>query len=114
MVLCRVGAHRLAFPAGQVVSVANGLEGPGLPSARTAFALPPAPGKALLAEGGLGLLVDALEVTPETGVLLPTPALFVNRLGGSLRGFTVVGDALWPVFSLDAFARYLTHSTEAR
>ncbi len=108
LVLCWVGDFRLAFRAADVVAVEA------MPSssemavmARTAFALPPAPGKMVVPDSGVGVVVDALEVTgEEVSSTLKPPELLARRLA-ALAGFVELRRELWPVFHLAAFAEML-------
>lgn len=109
LLLCRVGPHRLAFPAGQVLSIESSIAGVNFPHAREAFDLAAAPGRVLLTEGGEAVTVDTLEVHPDLATLLPAPRMLGGGAGGSLRGFVAVRDHLWPLHNLIGFARYLTH-----
>lgn len=114
VVLCRAGSHRLAFFARQVVAIelwAKG--GRAVSHAREAFALPPASGRLLLAEGGFGVVVDAIEVAPDPPPLMPAPLMLLGEAGGALRGFLSMGNELWPVLRLPEFSRYLTRAAPA-
>ena len=102
VVLCRVGQHRLAFPAQQVVTIeAYESSGQHYPLAHRAYALPSVQtGRALMGEAGDAVVVDALEVHQETLRLLPAPLLMRSAVGGSLQGFARVQEHLWPVLRL--------------
>ncbi len=107
LVLCRVGDHRLAFPAAQVVQISDwALGDPPTPHARAAFFLPSAGGRRL-EDGVGGLVVDSLEVATESKALLPVPAMLVGSVGGSLRGFVLLSGKLCPVLAVTAFAQFL-------
>ena len=108
VVLCRVGAHRLAFLARQVAVIEVwGRGGRDVPHARMAYALPCGEGRLLLAENGDGVVVDALEVAQEAPPLLPAPQMLVGGAGGALRGFLSIGEELWPVLRLPEFSRFV-------
>jgi hypothetical protein len=112
VVLCRAGAHRLAFFARQVVAIELwGKGGRRVEHAREAFALPPESGRLLMAEGGFGVVVDAVEVAAEPPALMPAPLLLLGEAGGSVRGFLSMGGELWPVLRLPEFSRYLAGIT---
>ena len=113
LLLCRVGPHRLAFPAGQVLSIESSLPGTAFPHARSAFDLQAEPGRVLLTEAGEAVTVDSLEVHPDQVTLMPAPRMLAAGAGGSLRGFVAVRDQLWPLHNLIGFARYLTHREPA-
>ena len=109
VVLCRAGGHRLAFFARQVVAIelwAKG--GREVSHARNAYALPPENGRLLLAEDGLGVVVDAIEVAPEPPALMPAPLMLLGGAGGALSGFLSMGNELWPVLRLPEFSRFLS------
>jgi hypothetical protein len=107
LVVCRVGDHRVAFPATAVGSIATWETGDRpAPMARKAFALPLAPGK-LLVHGGDSLVVDALEIIADPVALLPVPALLLGAVGGALRGFVSVSNALLPLLGLAEFSAFV-------
>ncbi len=116
VVLCRVGDHRLAFPALQVVAIEAYVPSDrGHPQARVAFELPKLPhGRTMLSEKGEAVVVDALEVQQESFPLLPPPTLMQAVLGGSLRGFATIQEQLWPVLELALFSRFLLRRRPAR
>ncbi len=105
LVLCRVGADRLAVRAREV----SGIELPhaSAPYAGAGFtpgAVRPADAKLLRAAGG-GLVVDSVEVHAERLPLLPVPGVLARAWGGALTGFVEAGGALWPIVSLEVLAR---------
>lgn len=107
LVLCRVGDFRVAFPAAAVGNIAAWDEGDvPQPMARRAFALPNAPGK-LLVHGGFSIVVDGLEVVSEPAPLMPVPALLFGAVGGALRGFVSISNALVPLLGLAEFADFV-------
>jgi hypothetical protein len=106
-VVCRVGDHRVAFPAASVGTIATWEVGDApVPMARDAFALPSAPGK-MLVHGGFSLVVDALEIVTDPIPLMPVPALMGGAVGGALRGFVNVSNALMPLLGLAEFANFV-------
>jgi hypothetical protein len=108
LVVCRVGDHRVAFPAVSVGTIATWEVGDApAPMARDAFALPNAPGK-MLVHGGFSLVVDALEINTDRTTLMPVPALMRGAVGGALRGFVSVSNALMPLLGLAEFATFVT------
>lgn len=114
VVLCRVGAFRLAVMADDVVGVeASGSGARYAGSLFDAAARPPEDAR-LLRHAATGLAVDALEVHAERLPLYPVPAVLARLVGGALRGFVVTGDALWPVVSLPAAAAHLDEPGEGR
>jgi hypothetical protein len=107
LVVCRVGDHRLAFPATAVGTIATWDVGDApAPMARQAFSLPQAPGK-MLVHGGFSLVVDALEIVTDRTALMPVPALMLGAVGGALRGFVSVSNALMPLLGLAEFATFI-------
>ncbi|MBS1151208.1 MAG: hypothetical protein H6Q89_2906 [Myxococcaceae bacterium] len=110
LVLCRVGDHRIAFPASNVEQISEWALGDRpVPQARAAFSLPPANGRCV--EDGLGgLVVDSLEIASDPLPLLPVPAMLLGAVGGALRGFVLLADQLCPVLSVTEFAQYLGRS----
>ena len=111
LVLCRVGEHRLAFPAAGVVQISDWALGD-FPAAhaRSAFSLPPANGRCV-EDGRGGLVVDSLEIATDPLPLMPVPAMLLGAVGGALRGFVVLSGELCPVLALTDFAQYLVRST---
>ncbi len=109
VVLCRVGEHRLAFPATEVVTIeAYGATPERFPQARVAFSLPgAASGRTVLSAEGEAVVVDALEVQQESYPLLLPPVLMRAAVGGSLHGFAQIQQQLWPVLQLGTFSRFL-------
>lgn len=108
LVVCRVGDHRLAFPASAVGNIAQWevTDAPA-PMAREVFGLPPASGK-LLVYGGFAVVVDGLEVVAERAKLLPVPAMLLGAVGGALRGFVQQANVLIPLLGLAEFSRFVT------
>lgn len=107
VVLCRVGANRLAVLAGEVAAVE--LPGDAAPYAGRLFdaaARTPADARLLRHETS-ALVVDALEIHAERVALFPVPGVLARGVGGALRGFVQVADALWPVVSLPALVAHL-------
>lgn len=99
LVLCRVGADRLAVRAHEVTAFE--LPGPHARYAGAGFtpgAIAPADGK-LLRHHDTGLVVDSVEVHSERLELLAVPLVLQAR-GGALSGFVEAGGLLWPVLSL--------------
>lgn len=108
VVLCRIGAHRLAVLAGDVAAVAPPAEG--TPYAARAFATHVAPwpeSARQLGRDGTALVVDSVEIHGERLRLFPVPTLLARVMGGALRGFVETAGALWPVVSLERFSRHL-------
>ena len=107
MVVCRVGDHRLAFPAAAVGNIAAWSVGDvPAPMARKAYQLPSAAGK-MLVHGGFSVVVDTLEIVTDRVRMLPVPSLLIGEAGGALRGFVTNGDALMPLFGLAEFSRFV-------
>lgn len=107
LVVCRVGDYRVAFPATAVGNIGAWETGDApVPMARRAFALPGAPGK-LLSYGGYSLVVDGLEIVADRATLMPVPALLLGAVGGALRGFVSVSNALMPLLGLAEFATFV-------
>jgi hypothetical protein len=107
LVVCRVGEHRLAFPAASVGNIAAWEMGDvPAPMARQAFSLPSAPGK-MLVHGAFSLVVDGLEIITEPAPFMITPLLLKGAAGGALRGFVSVSNALIPLFGLAEFSRFV-------
>lgn len=107
MVICRVGEHRLAFPAEGVVMISEWSPGDAAaPHARSAFALSPAPGRRLEGDQGT-LVVDSLEIAAERFSMLAVPPMLQGAIGGALLGFIVLAGGLCPVLSVSGFARFL-------
>lgn len=105
LVLCRVGADRLAVRAHEVTAFEVPHEralyaGEGF----TPGALAPADGK-LLRHHHTGLVVDSVEVHSERLPLLAVPAVLGSAWGGALAGFVEAGGLLWPVLSLERFSQ---------
>jgi hypothetical protein len=110
LVVCRVGDHRLAFPASTVVRIIewNVGDAPAV-HARTAFSLPTGAGRLVEEQDG-SLVVDSLEIATEAVKLLPVPAILLGEVGGALRGFIELSGALCPVLSVGDFSRFLARS----
>lgn len=104
LVLCRVGADRLAVRAHEVTA----FEVPG-PHARyagagfTPGAVAPADAR-LLRHHDTGLVVDSVEVHSERLQLLEVPVVLRAAWGGALSGFVEAGGLLWPVLCLERLA----------
>jgi hypothetical protein len=108
LVLCRVGAHRLAFHAREIVSITAWSPGDALTGCvRPLLGLPPAPGKALVGAEGEAVVVDTLEIHGDSAGLYPPSKVLDGVAGKSLRGFALIGQALWPIFHLSHFSRFL-------
>ncbi len=107
LLLCLAAGHKLAFPAAQIVAVEPWSAAGGFPHARAAYAVAPEGGRALLADTGDAVAVDAVEVMQGAVPLMPAPALLKKVLGGSLAGFATAKDALWPVLHVAALSRFL-------
>jgi hypothetical protein len=107
LVVCRVGDHRLAFPAAAVGNIsAWSEEDLPAPMARAVFRLPTTAGK-MLVYGGFSLVVDGLEVVAERVPLLPVPTMLLGTVGGALRGFVSISAALVPLLGLAEFSRFV-------
>jgi hypothetical protein len=104
VVLCRVGAHRMAFEAPGVHTILAPGDMPGAAHARDLFGLARLEGR-LLREGDAALVVDSVEISQETPALRAVPAPLQGAAGGSLLGFLELSE-LWPLFSLRALARF--------
>lgn len=111
LVLCRVGADRLAVRAREVT--AFDVPGGGAPYAGADFtpsAQAPADGK-LLRHHDTAMVVDSVEVHSERLPLLAVPTVLRDAAwGGTLCGFVEAGGLLWPVLSFErrAATRELT------
>ncbi len=106
VLLCRVGEHRLAFPAQDVATVEpRGSEA--FPVARRAFGLPDQAGRVLIANGGEAVMVDRLEVFQGQLPVLALPPAMRGQAGSSLAGFVLAREQLWPLLRLAAFSRFL-------
>ena len=106
--LCRAGPYRLAFFAHQVESVeAWSTGGVDASHARSAYHLERTDGRLLRALDGLAVVVDTLEVLSEPPPLLAASPLMRAEVGGSVGGFLVTAEGLWPVLHLRAFAQFL-------
>lgn len=104
LVLCRVGADRLAVRASEVTAFE--LPTPGARYAGTGFTpgvLAPLESKQLRHHGA-ALVVDSVEVHSERLSLLPVPAVLTAVWGGALAGFVEAGGLLWPLLSLERLA----------
>lgn len=104
LVLCRVGADRLAVRAREVTAFE--VAPPGAPYAGTGFmagSVAPVDAR-LLRHHHAVLAVDSVEVHPERLRLLPVPAVLCAAWGGALAGFVEASGLLWPVLSLERFA----------
>jgi hypothetical protein len=105
LVLCRVGADRLAVRAHEITAFE--VSDPTAPYAGAGFepgSLAPADGK-LLRHHQTALVVDSVEVHSERLPLLSVPPVLREAWGGALSGFVETGGLLWPVLSLERFAR---------
>lgn len=102
--LCRVGAARLAFPCDEIEAI-TGVEGTVLDAALAFGDAATDVGRALLHHGRL-LRVDSVDVlsTPSLAIL-PVPLALASH--AALRGFIVLGDALWPLVSVPALLDHL-------
>lgn len=104
VVLCQVGAHRLAVRAHEVTSFDDS-DG-SAPYAGVGFeatAVSPVHAR-LLRHHGAGLVVDSVEVNAEQLRLMPVPSVLTSLWGGALSGFVEVGGHLWPLVSLQRLA----------
>lgn len=105
LVLCRVGADRLAVRAQEISSFE--VPHPGAWYAGEGFspgAQAPAEARSLR-HHGTALVVDTVEVHAERLPLLAVPAVLARAWGGALAGFVETGGLLWPVLSLERFAQ---------
>jgi hypothetical protein len=110
MVLCRVGPHRMAFAALQVVSVEPVSQGDRrFTDSRHRLSKPGERGRALHGHQAT-LVVDSLEILPDAPLVFQVPSLLRLSVGESLAGFIQVKEELWPVFNLEPFARFLGRS----
>ncbi|MBJ6761906.1 protein CrdC [Myxococcaceae bacterium JPH2] len=109
--LCRAGAHRIAFAAHEVAFIASAEREATsrVWSARRAFheAASASLGRVLVAPSGESVGVDALELDAETHSVLPPPPVAEALSGGSLRGFIMVRGSLWPLLGLADFEHFL-------
>jgi hypothetical protein len=113
LVLCTAGEHRLAFSAHEVTGIDIwAADTPGIPYARTAWQLPPAPGRLLVQDDSV-LVVDTLEVSAESVSALDVPPSLQQAAGGALAGFFVLRGQLWPLLGVSRFARFLEALTPA-
>jgi len=104
VVLCRVGADRLAVRAHEVTAFE--IADADAPYAGTGFdpaAKSPLDARLLRSPTG-GLAVDSLEVHTERVRLMPVPDVLARAWGGALAGFVEAGGALWPVVTLARLA----------
>lgn len=102
LVLCRVGADRLAVRACEVTAfeVPHG-SAPYAGADFTPGAMAPADGK-LLRHHHTSMVVDSVEVHSERLPLLAVPTVLRQAVwGGALSGFVQAGGLLWPVLSLE-------------
>ena len=107
LVLCTAGDHRLAFSAHEISGIDIWAEATvGMPYARTAWQLPPAPGRLLVQEDS-AVVVDTLEISSESVSVLEVPPVLQNAAGGALLSFFVFKGQLWPLLGLTRFARFL-------
>jgi hypothetical protein len=113
LLLCLAAGQRLAFPAAQIIAVEPWRAEDGFPHARAAYAVAPQGGRVLVADTGDAVAVDAVEVMQGAVPLMPAPALLSKALGGSLAGFAIAKDALWPVLHVAALSRFLSALQEA-
>jgi len=117
VLLCQVEKHWLAFPARGVTRIDTWADTDVLAQhARTAFDLPPAPGK-VLEDGAARLVVDTLEIHSEVAQLFPVPGVLVGAAGGALNGFVFARQRLWPLVEVARLCRYLSdrgETSEAR
>lgn len=107
LVLCTAGEHRLAFHAKDISGIdvwQNPVEG--APYARTAWKLPPAPGRLLIQDDAM-VVVDTLEISSDSAPLLLVPPALQRAAGGALFGFIHLRGHLWPLVKLTPFARFL-------
>ncbi len=102
VVLCRVGDDRLAVRAQDIVSFE--MAAPDALYAGARFrggsTMPPEP-RALRVEAGV-LLVDSVEVLPESVPMLRVPPALER---GALIGFIEASGLLWPVVSIERLLR---------
>ncbi|PTL78744.1 protein CrdC [Vitiosangium sp. GDMCC 1.1324] len=111
LLLCRAGAHRVAFAAHEVATIESPSTFGGLAGcASQAFGGACGAERILVAATGEAVGVDALEIDPEPMALLPAPGVLAQVAGGSLSGFVQVRGALWPLMSLAGFGRFLAPS----
>ena len=109
--LCRAGAHRVAFAAHEVATIESPATfGGRAGAARQAFDGTTGCERILVAATGEAVGVDALEINPEPLTLLPASRMLGQLAGRSLRGFIQVRDELWPLMALAAFGRFLALS----
>lgn len=100
VVLCQVGAHRLAVRAQEVSSFDDAdAHAPYAGHGFDSSAVRPQHAR-LLRHHGAGLVVDAVEVHAERLTLLPVPRVLAAVWGGALSGFVEVAGVLWPLVSL--------------
>lgn len=108
VLLCRAGDHRLAFAASDVATVEpRSSEHGTLPSARRAFALSDQPGRVLIAPTGEAVVVDSLEVMQGQVAVIQRPLALHANSGGSLQGFVLAKEQLWPLLGVAAFSHFL-------
>lgn len=101
LVLCRVGADRLAVRAREITAFE--VPQPDAPYAGEGFtpgAIAP-PDARLLRHHGTSMVVDSVEVHSERLPLLAVPVVLRAAWGGALSGFVEAGGLLWPVLSFE-------------
>lgn len=108
LVLCQAGGFRFAFAAATIASIgAWELSSGEVPLARTAFGLPPVPGK-LITDERSALVVDSLEVAAGRYPLLGVPVVLSRTAGGSLAGFVATADGPVPLLKLTEFSAFVS------
>jgi hypothetical protein len=107
VVLCRVGASRLAVACDEVDAIAEP-EGEVVDSAAAFGEAPRREGRALQAAGQL-LRVDSVDVVSTPGLsVLPVPAALGHLVGGAVTGFVVLSGHLWPLISVRLLLAHLS------
>jgi hypothetical protein len=108
VVLCRVGTHRVAFPAVEVTAIERVPSGPSpFADARMLLSQPLVQGRVLIGDHGSAVVVNALEIHQDAVVLLTVPPLLGRTAGRSLGGFILLREELWPVLRLHEFSKFI-------
>lgn len=101
LVLCRVGADRLAVRAQEVTAFEAAAEGALYAGVGFQADARPPPDAKLIRHRTSAVVVDAVEVHAERLKLLAVPEVLRRAWGGALAGFVETGGVLWPVLSLE-------------
>jgi hypothetical protein len=105
LVLCRVGADRLAVRAHEVTAFEPASEGALYAGTGFQADAKAPPDAKLIRHRTSSVVVDAVEVHAERLQLLAVPEVLRLAWGGALAGFVETGGVLWPVLSLEKLTR---------